>query len=192
MTINSDPIVYFQQLYAQVENVPLSNAMSLATASSDGKPTVRMVLLKHVDERGFIFYTNDLSPKAIQIKDNPYAALCFWWNTIGFQIRVEGIVTQISAQESDAYFASRPRNSQISAWASKQSQPIETTALLQEKVTLVEKKFHNQPIPRPSFWSGYLITPSMIEFWENKIHRLHHRLIYHRKQQGWSTELLQP
>ena len=92
MTINSDPIVYFQQLYAQVENVPLSNAMSLATASSDGKPTVRMVLLKHVDERGFIFYTNDLSLKATQIKDNPYAALCFWWNTIGFQIRVEGII----------------------------------------------------------------------------------------------------
>ena len=168
-------------------------ATSLATADTMGVPSLRMVLLKGWDERGFIFYTNRDSRKAAELDSNPSAALCWYWPVIGEQVRVEGTVERVSDADSDAYFASRPRESQLGAWASRQSRPLEAYDLLQQRFADLTEMYEGKTVPRPRWWGGYRVIPSRIEFWKAGLHRLHHREAYVRADDGgWRVELLNP
>lgn len=169
-----------------------ATAMSLATADAQGRPSVRMVLLKGVDERGFVFYTNLDSRKGRELRDNPVASLCFFWSTRNRQVRVEGPVEPVDEAEADLYFASRPRLSRIGAWASKQSQPMESRFEFEKRVAEYTARFNVGEIPRPPFWSGFRIVPERIEFWEERQFRLHDRLVYTRQGEGWTVERLFP
>jgi pyridoxamine 5'-phosphate oxidase len=169
---------YLERAKATEPHDPTS--MSLATASPDGKPAVRMVLLKGVDGRGFVFFTNYQSRKAAHLAHNPYAALCLHWPALQVQVRSEGAVERLTAQESDAYFQSRPRGSQLAAWASTQSAPLGSRELLLARYTEVEERFTGQPVPRPEFWGGYRLIPERVEFWANEAFRMHDRLLYER------------
>lgn len=171
-----------------------ATAMCLSTIGDDGIPDSRMVLLKHADSLGFVFYTNLESQKGHQLKSHPKASLCFHWKGLGRQVRVRGLVSSVSSQEADEYFASRLHQSQIGAWASKQSQRLEEPNSLQIRVDQFTKQFQDQPIPRPPYWSGFRISPLRIEFWLNKEFRLHDRLIYFRsnESENWQTESLYP
>ncbi|MBW7858162.1 MAG: pyridoxamine 5'-phosphate oxidase [Leptonema sp. (in: Bacteria)] len=171
-----------------------ATAMCLSTIGNDGIPDSRMVLLKHADSLGFVFYTNLESQKGQQLKSQPKASLCFHWKGLGRQIRVRGIVKPVSNQEADEYFASRARQSQIGAWASKQSRPLEEPNSLQKRMAQFTEQFSNQQIQRPLHWSGFRILPLRIEFWLNKEFRLHDRLVYFRanEQANWQTESLYP
>lgn len=168
------------------------NAMSLATATPDGRPSVRMVLLKGVSDGGFVFYTNVESRKGREIVANPFGALCFHWKTLGRQVRAEGALTEVTSAEADAYHATRPRESQIAAWASAQSRTIAGRGELEGKVVEMEKRFAGQPVPRPPYWTGFRLTPVSIEFWNNVATRLHDRLVYERDGAGWRTQRLNP
>lgn len=168
------------------------NAVAVATVSDDGKPSVRMVLLKDVNEDGFVFYTNLGSRKSRHMRANPNVAMCFHWKTLRRQVRVEGAVTPVADEEADAYFASRPRMSQIGAWASKQSQPLEGRFELEARIAEYTAKFNIGTVPRPGFWSGFRLVPEMIEFWQDQTFRLHDRLIYTRHGNGWSTHRIYP
>ncbi len=178
---------------ARERGLPEPTAMTLATAWEDGRPSARTVLLKSVDGRGFVFYTNRRSRKGRQLTVNPLAALCFFWQPLGAQVLVEGNVEAVSDEEADAYFASRPRLSQIGAWASHQSEPIEEHGLLEQRVVELEKRYDGQPVPRPPYWSGYRVVPTMIEFWSAREGRLHERERYQRQDDGdWVHYWLNP
>ena len=166
--------------------------MTLATVDAEGAPDARMLLLKGCDERGFVFYTNLESAKADALRHDPRAALCFYWNAIEKQVRIRGRAMPVSDEEADAYFATRPWLSQISAWASKQSRPMEGYFELEAAIAKATLRFGAGPIPRPPFWSGFRVAPERIEFWHGKLYRRHHRIIYMRKADGWRTQWLYP
>jgi pyridoxamine 5'-phosphate oxidase len=196
MTVTStdDPIALFQAWYADAEKSEPGDpdAVALATATPDGRPSARMVLLKGVDARGFVFYTNVESRKGGELTANPYAALCFHWKSLKRQVRVEGPVSRVDDAEADAYFATRPRMSQIGSWASLQSRPLEGRFVLEKRIAEFAAKFHVGKVPRPDFWTGFRIRPETIEFWEEVRFRLHDRLVFHREEDGWRTEKLFP
>lgn len=167
-------------------------AMAVATAGADGAPSVRMMLLKGADASGFVFYTNFESRKADEIQASGRAALCFHWKALHRQVRVEGRASKVTDAEADAYFGSRPRGSQIAAWASAQSRPLANRGELEGRVAELERRFAQRPVPRPPFWSGYRLAPDAIEFWHERPSRLHERLVYRLDRGVWSYSLLNP
>jgi pyridoxamine 5'-phosphate oxidase len=189
-----DPIAFFQEWFADARDREKSDptAMSLATADLQGRPAVRMVLLKHVDEHGFVFYTNLESPKAGDLRNNPRAALCFHWAILERQVRIEGRVEPVSDAEADAYFATRPRLSQLGAWASRQTRPIAGRFVLEQAVAAVALRFPLGAVPRPPYWSGYRVVPEVIEFWHQRPFRHHDRQRFTREGAGWRHEWLFP
>lgn len=194
-TAPAAPLPLFRDWMADAEKAEPSdpNAMSVATIDADGRPGVRILLLKGADERGFVFYTNLDSRKGRALKANPVAALNFHWKTLGRCVRVEGPAQPVDAAESDAYFATRPRGSRIGAWASLQSQPLENRAALEDRIAAFEKKFEGRDdIPRPPHWGGTLVVPEKIEFWHAGDFRLHTRLLYTREGGGWKRRMLFP
>jgi pyridoxamine 5'-phosphate oxidase len=168
------------------------NALCLATATPDGRPSARMVLLKDVDARGFVFYTNLESRKGGELAANPQAAMCFHWKTVQRSVRVEGQVQPVGAEEADAYYASRARGSRIGAWASRQSRPLESRFALEKAVAEYTMKFGLGEIPRPAHWSGFRLVPARIEFWRDMPFRLHERRVFHAAGGGWEMEMLYP
>ncbi len=193
--MDPDPIRQFVRWFQDAEHaeIPLPNAMTLATSSRQGKPAARMVLLKGVDERGFVFYTNYESRKAQDLRVNPFAALVFCWLPLSRQVRIEGAVEPVERGESDLYFASRPRGHQIEAHASSQSQVIEDRLFLEQQFKDVAEKFAGQSVPRPPHWGGFRVVPEMLEFWQEGDNRLHDRLRYRRDNAGlWVIERLAP
>jgi pyridoxamine 5'-phosphate oxidase len=166
--------------------------IALGTTDEAGRPSVRMMLLRHVDSRGFVFYTNYGSRKARELAANPHAALCQHWPTLEEQIRVEGLIEKVAPSESDAYFAGRPRESQIGAWASDQSQELASRDILESRITEAEARFEGTPVERPPFWGGFRVVPERIEFWYGRVGRLHERLEYVKKSGAWTTHQLFP
>jgi pyridoxamine 5'-phosphate oxidase len=169
-----------------------ANALALATVSPDGRPSVRMVLLKGFDAEGFVFFTNYRSRKGREIARRPVASLLFFWPQLGRQVRIDGKVRKVSAKESDEYFNSRPRGSQLGAWVSDQSRKVENRDVLEQRMKDLEEKYRGKVIPRPSHWGGYRVFPSTIEFWKGRPNRLHDRLCYRRKGTSWTRERLAP
>ena len=167
-------------------------AMCVATASRDGRPSARIVLLRGIDERGLRFYTSYFSRKGSDIEENPYAAAVLYWPHLERQVRIEGAVDALSEEESEAYFSARPRGHQLAAWASEQSEPIESRRVLEERFAHFEERFESEPVPRPHSWGGYLLMPSRFEFWQGRTNRMHDRLQYTRGEQGWHITRLQP
>ena len=195
--IPPDPIERFRSVYAFAEKIdrsilPDPSAMALGTVDEGGEPSVRIVLLKAFDDRGFVFYTNYAGRKGRDLLSNPKAALCFYWPTIDVQVRIEGTVTKVAEKEADAYFATRHRLSQIGAWASRQSEPLETPTALDERVKKYEIEFAGKDVPRPKYWSGFRVSPERIEFWKGKPNRLHERHLYTRVGAGWKIETIYP
>ena len=193
----AEPFLLFQDLLDQAKAVgapalPEPTAFALGTVSADGQPSVRIVLLKAVDERGFVFYTNHESRKGTELLAHPKAAMCFHWQPLERQVRVEGTTRALSSEEADAYFASRARGSQLGAWASLQSRPIATPGDLEARVAEMEARFAGASVPRPPHWSGFRLVPQRIEFWHNMPSRLHRRDVYLREPEGWRQETLYP
>ncbi len=190
----NDPIPLFQDWLKEATQCGLKEptAMSLSTIATDGGPDSRMVLLKGVDERGFVFYTNLTSPKAQALERDPHAALCFYWMPLAKQVRVRGRIEAVTDAEADAYFATRPRLSQLGAWASKQSTPMKGYFELEAEVAKVALRFGIGQVPRPPFWSGFRVIPETIEFWTEKPFRRHERILYTRTAEGWQSQWLFP
>jgi pyridoxamine 5'-phosphate oxidase len=191
---DEDPIALFEAWLKEAEaaepNDP--NAMCLATTTPEGFPSARMVLLKGVDARGFVFYTNLESRKGGELAANPQAALCFHWKSLRRSVRIEGRVEAVTSAEADAYYATRPRGSRIGAWASKQSRPLESRMALEMRVAEYGLRYPLGAIPRPDFWSGFRVLPRRVEFWRDMPFRLHERRVFHRGEPGWSIEALYP
>ena len=189
-----DPLELFHEWFeaARESGLHLPESMSLATATPEGMPSVRMVLLKAYDERGFVFYTNYESRKAKELEANPRAALCLHWNVLERQVRLEGTVERVSHEESVRYFSTRARGSRIGAWASKQSEPLSGRKELEDRVRKYDDEYAGEDVPLPPFWGGYRLRPERIEFWQGKADRLHERLLFERDGDGWSTLRLYP
>lgn len=189
-----DPIGLFERWYREAEaaGVPQADAMALATADRSGRPHVRFVLLKGVDERGFVFYTHSNSPKGRDLSFNPRAAAVFYWHATGRQVRIEGPVARVSAAEVDAYWSGRPRESNIGALLSRQSAPMRSEKTFLAAYQRLARSLEGKPVPRPARWTGYRIVPDRIEFWTRGDYRLHHRELFTRSRRGWKRTLLQP
>ncbi|MBX7117200.1 MAG: pyridoxamine 5'-phosphate oxidase [Myxococcaceae bacterium] len=194
MAPQKEPFERFEALYALAQSAQPKdpNAVSLATVDGAGRPSVRIVLMKSVDEHGFVVFTNYHSRKGQELLGQKVAALCFYWPSLDSQVRVEGTVSVISDEESDAYFATRPRVSQLGAWASNQSQVLDARETLETRLQHFDKQYAGQNVPRPAHWGGFRIAPSRIEFWKAGDNRLHHRTVYTHQGDGWKTELLFP
>ena len=194
MPAADDPLTLFDSWFAEaaVSEPSEPNAMAIATATADGKPSVRMVLLKSHGPEGFTFYTHDQSRKGEEIASNPNVALLFHWKSLGRQVRIEGAVQKVDAATADAYFATRGRDSQIGAWASDQSRPLPDRATFEARDDEVKARFEGMAVPRPATWSGYRVVPERIEFWTAREHRLHERRLFTREAGGWTEGLLYP
>lgn len=192
--ISPDPVAQFGRWFEEALRAGLKepNAMTLATATKDGRPSARMVLLKHYDKEGFVFFTNYESRKGKELAENPVAALVFWWAEFGRQIRIEGRVEKISRKDSQDYFQSRPFESQISAWASAQSRVIGSREILEERYQQLRKEHEGKTVPCPPNWGGYCLVPEAFEFWQGWVNRLHDRIQYRRSKEGWKIERLAP
>jgi pyridoxamine 5'-phosphate oxidase len=191
---DEDPLALFRRWYAAAERagIYLPEAMALGTATPDGAPAVRIVLLKGLDERGFTFFTNYGSRKGLELVANPRAALTFHWAVLERQVRIEGTVSRLGEEESAAYFRSRPRGSRIGAWASRQSESLAAREVLERRVRECEARFHDGEVPLPPFWGGYRVAPARIEFWQGRVNRLHDRLLFERTGSGWTSSRLYP
>jgi pyridoxamine 5'-phosphate oxidase len=192
--LDPDPLVQFRRWLGDAEDANLAepNAMAVSTVAADGAPGSRFVLLRGLDERGFAFYTNHTSEKARELAANPRAALLFGWLPLHRQVRVTGLAERFDDAEADAYFASRPRGSQIAAWASPQSAVVEDRAAIDRLVAEIEARFAGAPVPRPEFWGGYRVRHDVLEFWQGRPSRLHDRLRYRRDGDAWAIERLAP
>jgi pyridoxamine 5'-phosphate oxidase len=192
--LSQDPLEQFEHWFAEAKRagVEVPEAMTLATADAEGAPSARMVLLKGAGEDGFVFYTGYGSRKSEELEQNPRAALVFYWRPFGRQVRVEGSVERVSEAESAGYFATRPRGSQLAAWASHQSQPLESREELERRYAELEREYEDRDVPLPPHWGGYCLHPEAIEFWEHRENRLHDRIRYTRAREGWKVERLSP
>ena len=192
--LDPEPLRQFETWHgeAHAAGEPLPEAVALATATSAAAPSVRMVLLKGFDERGFSFYSGYESRKGRELAENPRAALCFYWHGLGRQVRVEGAVERLAAEESDAYFASRPYNARLSAAASRQSEVVPGREQLEEAVTRLRRRYADEVVPRPPGWGGFVVLPDQYEFWQHREDRLHDRFLYRRDDEAWVIERLAP
>jgi pyridoxamine 5'-phosphate oxidase len=192
--LDADPIRQFNRWFDQAKAAgqPEPEAMALATATPAGEPSVRFVLLRGLDARGFVFYTNGRSRKGREMADNPMAALVFRWWTLERQVRVSGPVSPVEPAESDAYFQSRPRGAQLGAWASAQSEPLTSRVVLEEQLSTVARRFAGRQVPRPPWWGGYRVHPAEVEFWQGRPDRLHDRLAYRLAGGRWRIQRLSP
>ena len=192
--MTDDPLERFQDWFREAKQagVEVPEVMTLATADAGGTPSARMLLLKSADEDGFVFYSGYASRKGGELDENPRAALVFYWRPLGKQIRVEGSVERVSEAESAAYFATRPRGSQLAAWASQQSRPLASREELERRYVELEREYEGREVPLPPHWGGYRLRPDAIEFWEHRENRLHNRIRYTRAREGWRTERLAP
>lgn len=192
--VDPDPIAQFQQWFQDAQNAHCNepNAMALATCTPDAYPSSRMVLLKGVDARGFVFFTDYRSRKGRELSDNPHAALCFFWHEVERQVRVNGAVQRVSRDESRSYFASRPRGARIGAWASHQSQSIATREVLEREIDALNERFVHDEVPLPEHWGGFRVLPEEFEFWQGRENRLHDRISYIRESGRWIRRRLSP